>query len=243
MSKVILTESELKLRMAQIYKEEKIKQVKTIWETFTKEEKIFVIEFYKQLHPESKLLSESKWYNWIGDIVGFIPGLELVNVINGVSYWKQGEKLYALLSLLAGLPGMGLILNPIKGLLRLGGSTATLLKGAVATGSVVKLTKVGKMSAPIGKLISSVGSWGAGLIGLLLKLGERIPILKNVIKGLRSIVDLFTQANGRMGGLVTKSVGKTGMSAGNLNKMGSVKPSGVAQPDGFSRTINSLFNN
>ena len=60
MANIILTESELKLRMAQIYKEEKLLQIKETWETFSKNEKVFVLEFYKAMHPESKLLQESK---------------------------------------------------------------------------------------------------------------------------------------------------------------------------------------
>lgn len=198
MSQIVLTESELKLRMAQIYKEEKLNQMKSIWETFTKNEKLFVFEFYKQLHPESKILSEGKWYNWVGDIVGFIPGLELVNVINGVSYWRQGEKLFALLSFLAGLPGLNLILNPVKGLIRGGGVLAKGLKSAVAIGDSSKLASLGAKSGIIGGLIRTVGDWGGKLMGLLLKIGERVPFLKTIIKGLRGTIDTFKGAKTKM---------------------------------------------
>ena len=236
MKQIVLTESELKLKMAQIYKEEKLNQIKTVWETFNKNEKLFVFEFYKQLHPESKLLSEGKWYNWIGDIVGFIPGLELVNVINGVSYWKQGEKLFALLSFLAGVPGFGLILNPVKGLLKGGGAVAKGLKGAVAMGDAGKLASLGRKSGVIGKLITSVGEWGSGLIGILLKIGERVPFLKTIIKGLRGVIDTFTGA-------------KRHLAAGN-NHSGMVNPAltvtkntnyKVSNDDSFSNALSSML--
>ena len=55
MTNIILNESELKLRMAQIYKEEKLLQIKETWETFSKNEKVFVLEFYKAMNPESKI--------------------------------------------------------------------------------------------------------------------------------------------------------------------------------------------
>ena len=41
------------------------------WEGLTRGEKIFVVEVMKTLYPEkTKLLSESKWYNTVGDIAG-----------------------------------------------------------------------------------------------------------------------------------------------------------------------------
>ena len=190
MANIILTESELKLRMAQIYKEEKLEQIRDTWQTFTKNEKVFVLEFYKSLHPESKILQESKWYNWIGDIVGFIPGLELVNVINGVSYWKQGEKLFALLSFIAGIPGLGLILGPVKVLLKGGGAVAKAFKGAVAVGDAGKLASLGAKTGVIGKLISSVGGWGGKLLEMLITLGEKVPFLRNIIRGLKSTLNV-----------------------------------------------------
>jgi hypothetical protein len=195
MTNIILTESELKLKMAQIYKEEKLLQLKETWETFSKNEKVFVLEFYKAMHPESKLLQESKWYNWVGDIIGFIPGLELVNVINGVSYWKQGEKLFAILSFLAGIPGLGLVLGPVKTLLKGGGAVAKGFKGAVAAGDAAKLASIGKKSGIIGKLIGGVGSWGVKLFSMLEKLLSKVPFLKTIIAGIKSVVRLFGAAD------------------------------------------------
>jgi hypothetical protein len=198
MGNIILTESELKLRMAQIYKEEKLLQLKETWKTFSKNEKVFVLEFYKVMNPESKLLQESKWYNWVGDIVGFIPGLELVNVINGVSYWKQGEKLFAILSFLAGIPGLGLILGPVKTLLKGGGVIAKGFKSAVALGDASKLAKIGSKSGIIAKLIGGVGSWGAKLLTILEKLFIKVPFLKTIIAGIKTVIKLFGDADGIM---------------------------------------------
>lgn len=198
MTNIILNESELKLRMAQIYKEEKLLQIKETWETFSKNEKVFVLEFYKAMNPESKILQESKWYNWVGDIIGFIPGLELVNVINGVSYWKQGEKLFAILSFLAGVPGLGFVLGPVKVLLKGGGAVAKGFKGAVAMGDAVKLAQLGSKSGVIGKLIGGVGSWGVKLFTMLEKLLGRVPFLKTIIAGIKTVIRLFGEADNIM---------------------------------------------
>ena len=238
MTNIILTESELKLRMAQIYKEEKLEQIRDTWQTFTKNEKVFVLEFYKSLHPESKVLQESKWYNWLGDIVGFIPGLELVNVINGVSYWKQGEKLYALLSFLAGLPGFGMILGPVKVLLKGGGAVAKGFKGAVAVGDASKLASLGAKSGVIGKLISTVGGWGGKLLEVLVRLGEKVPFLKTIIVGIKSTLRLFQSAKSKMG---VKSVPgfKITKNKPTLSTMGGGTPTGGNDP--ITNIMSSMF--
>jgi hypothetical protein len=127
--------------------------------------------------------------------------LELVNVINGVSYWKQGEKLYALLSFLAGLPGFGLILGPVKVLLKGGGAVARGLKSAVAVGDAGKLASLGAKSGVVGKLIGTVGGWGGKLLSMLVSLGERVPFLRNIISGLKSTLKVFQTAKGTMGGV------------------------------------------
>jgi hypothetical protein len=238
MANIILTESELKLRMAQIYKEEKLEQIRDTWQTFSKNEKVFVLEFYKAIHPESKVLQESKWYNWLGDIVGFIPGLELVNVINGVSYWKQGEKLFALLSFLAGLPGLGLILGPVKLLLKGGGAVAKGFKGAVAVGDAGKLASLGTKSGVIGKLISTVGGWGVKLLSVLVRLGEKVPFLKTIISGIKTILKLFQTAKGEMG---VKSVPefKVTKTKPTLSTTGGGTPTGGGDP--ITNIMTSMF--
>jgi hypothetical protein len=226
--------------MAQIYKEEKLEQIRDTWQTFTKNEKVFVLEFYKSLHPESKVLQESKWYNWLGDIVGFIPGLELVNVINGVSYWKQGEKLYALLSFLAGLPGFGLILGPVKVLLKGGGAVARGLKSAVAVGDASKLASIGAKSSVVGKLIGTVGGWGGKLLSVLVRLGEKVPFLKTIIAGIKSVLMLFQKAKGKMG---VKSVPafKVTKNKPTLSSMGGVTPTGGGVPTGGGDPISNIM--
>lgn len=247
MANIILTESELKLRMAQIYKEEKLEQIRDTWQTFTKNEKVFVLEFYKSLHPELKLLQESKWYNWIGDIIGFIPGLELVNVINGVSYWKQGEKLFALLSFIAGIPGLGLILGPVKVLLKGGGAVARGLKSAVAVGDASKLAGLGAKSGVIGKFIGSVGGWGAKLLEILIRLGEKVPFLRNIISGLKSTLKVFKSAKGIMGVKsapafkITKNTLKNKPTLTKSSGMGKIGQITSGDKDPITNMMSSMF--
>jgi hypothetical protein len=174
----------------------------------------------------------------LGDIVGFIPGLELVNVINGVSYWKQGEKLFALLSFLAGVPGLGMVLGPIKVLLKGGGAVAKGLKGAVALGDASKLASIGAKSSVVGKLIGTVGGWGGKLLSVLVRLGEKVPFLKTIIAGIKSVLKLFQTAKGEMG---VKSVPafKVTKTKPTLSTTGGGTPTGGGDP--ITNIMSSMF--
>lgn len=198
MSQVTLTEAELKLTMARIYKEELIQSLKEKWESFTNEEKKFVFEFYKSTQPQSTILSESKWYNWLGDIAGMIPGLELVNIVNGVSYWRQNEKFFALLSFIAGVPGLGFVLGPVKLLLKGGGMVGKLFSAALLAGNVGKMAKIARASKPLYFLVKTVGKWGGKLLGVLGKIASKIPGLAGITKGVSKLIEHITGASKEM---------------------------------------------
>jgi len=97
------------------------------------------------------------------------------------------------------VPGLGLILGPVKVLLKGGGMVAKAFRGAVAVGDSSKLASLGAKSGVIGKLISSVGGWGVALLGVLTKVGERVPGLRVIIKGIKSLIGTFTGAKNLMG--------------------------------------------
>ena len=119
--KKTITESELKEQIVQIYKEEQKKILQEKWDNLFKEEKIFVVEFLRSAYPEkSKLLKESKWYNTLGDIVGIFDPTGIIDVVNGISYWRQGDKLFALLSFISAVPYVGdLVAKPVVGLFKM----------------------------------------------------------------------------------------------------------------------------
>ena len=86
-------------------------------------EKEFVFEFLKVIYPEKvRLINEDKWYNTLGDIAGIFDPTGTVDLINGISYWKQGDHLFALLSWISVIPFLGdLIAKPVVGLFKAGG--------------------------------------------------------------------------------------------------------------------------
>ena len=99
MKSVLLTEKEFKHKFHTIYKEEQLKILQEKWDGLSKSDKSLVIEFIKVLHPEkSKLINESEWYNTLGDIAGIFDPTGAIDLINGISYWKQGDHLFAMLS-------------------------------------------------------------------------------------------------------------------------------------------------
>ena len=98
MNKLSLTESELKETMVKIYKEEQIKLLDEKWNKLSGIDRQFVLEFLKVIYPKKAMLvTESRWYNTVGDIVGIFDPTGVVDIVNGISYWRQGDKLFAIL--------------------------------------------------------------------------------------------------------------------------------------------------
>ena len=65
-------------------------------------------ELIFQIYEEERLkLNEDKWYNTVGDIVGIFDPTGVVDLVNGVSYWNQGDKLFAMLSFISAVPILG----------------------------------------------------------------------------------------------------------------------------------------
>ena len=175
-----LNESELKDRIFQIYKEEQYKILEKKWNKLSKEDKIFVFEFAKKIYPEqTKLIKESKWYNTLGDIVGIFDPTGIVDIVNGISYWRQGDKLYAILSFVSAIPILGdLIAKPVIGVMKLGGGAAKAFKAATLTGDAVKMASTSKRAGgPIAKMVETAPTWGEKLVTALKGSIGRVPLL------------------------------------------------------------------
>jgi hypothetical protein len=175
--KKTLTESELKEFILQIYEEEKIK------------------------------LDESKWYNTVGDFVGIIDPTGIVDLVNGVSYWRQGDKLFALLSFISAAPILGdAIAKPVIGVMKIGGETAKVFRAATIGGDAVKMAQSAKsMGGPVAKLVETSPNWGQKVVSILKQSVGKVPGLGGLIKVIEEYVLLFTKASKEMnaGGKVT----------------------------------------
>lgn len=202
MNSKVVNESELKDVILKIYKEEQYKILEEKWNKLSKEDKVFVVEFAKAIYPEeAKLINESKWYNTVGDIVGIFDPTGVVDLVNGISYWRQGDKLFALLSWVSAVPYLGdLIAKPVIGVMKMGGTAAKAFKGAALAGDAVKIGETAKLAGgPIAKLVEKAPSWGEKLMSMLYASVGKVPFLgKGLVKTIGEYVNIFSKASKEM---------------------------------------------
>jgi len=197
----IYSESELDNKIYKIYKEEQLKVIQEKWDNLSGKDKRFVLEMLKQLYPEkSMLISESKWYNTVGDIVGIFDPTGVVDLINGISYWRQGDKLFAILSWISVIPYLGdAIGKSAMGVFKLGGFSAKAFKSAAIAGKASEMAKIAKSSGPLEKLISGTSKWGPKILEPLKKAIGKVPgVGPGLIKGVEDWIKLFSDANKTM---------------------------------------------
>ena len=141
MKKIIINQGDFKNIVNEIYREEQINIINEHWKRLTESEQRFAIEFLKVVYPEkSKLINEATGWNTFFDFVGIVDPTGMVDFFNGVSYWKQGDKLFAVLSWVSVLPFVGdLIAKPVVGLLKLGGDGVKAFRAATLTGDAAKI--------------------------------------------------------------------------------------------------------
>jgi hypothetical protein len=186
----------------QLYREEQLRLIEEKWNSFDKYEKIIVVEMLKTIYPEkSKLINESKWYNTLGDIAGIFDPTGIVDIVNGISYWRQGDKLFAILSFISAIPVLGdIIAKPVVGVLKLGGEGVKMFKTATVAGDAVKIGEAAaKVGGPIEKLVKTAPKWSERLIaGLYASIG-RVPLLgKRTVKLIEEFINLFINGSKTM---------------------------------------------
>ena len=76
----------------------------------------------EQKSQGTELLQEAEWYNTVGDILGIVDPTPTIDIINGISYFSQGDHLFGLLSLISAIPYAGdAVGKTIMGSLKIGG--------------------------------------------------------------------------------------------------------------------------
>lgn len=213
--KILITESQLQNVITPYHidygvrKEKLNSQIIENWNSLPYKEKKMVVEIYKVLHPEhTKLINESRWWNTVGDIVGIFDPTGVTDLVNGLDYFRQGDKMYGMLSLIAAVPYIGdVVAKPIVGMMKLGGEGAKLLRSAKTTTEFAAAAKKLPMFA---KLLEKIGQIGPKLLEMLKKLVGKIPILgKGLLTTIEEWVKLFGDA-AKQYKLPTKMVGVKG---------------------------------
>jgi len=166
-----------------IYKEEQTNFIVEKISKLDEEEKEFVFEYIKMVNPDtSKLIKEDKWYNWVGDVLGIVDPTGIINIINGLSYLKQGDKFLGIVSLVAGIPIIGKMVGlPLLGALKSGSRIAKLLRGAITSDDFVK---IGKSSSLFGKFLGfmpKINQWFGKMV-------TKLPKAKLLGKSINSMV-------------------------------------------------------
>jgi hypothetical protein len=225
--KKIVKESELKNLVVKIYKEEQKKILQEKWDNLSKEDKIFVVEFLRSAYPEkSKLLKESKWYNTLGDIVGIFDPTGVVDIVNGISYWRQGDKLFALLSFISAVPILGdAIGKTVIGVMKTGSGASKAFKAAAVTGNAAKIAETAKTAGgPIAKMVETAPSWGTKLINMLKALIGRVPFIgRGLVKVIEEYVQIFKGAGAKMGTRATELAKLEGKGLTSIEKKRLIK--------------------
>jgi hypothetical protein len=202
MNKLSLSESELKEKMVQIYKEEQVSLLDEKWNKLSGIDRQFVLEFLKVLYPEKAMLvTESRWYNTLGDVVGIFDPTGVVDTVNGISYWRQGDKLFAILSWISAIPLLGdIIAKPVIGVMKLGGNVAKAFKAATIAGDASKMAKTARAAGgSIAKLVEKAPTWGGKLVGMLKASVGKVPLLgTGLVKIVEEFVNIFGKASKEM---------------------------------------------
>jgi hypothetical protein len=194
MNDAYINEKSLKERLAQIYKEEQLNYINEKWDKLPGKDRTFVIETLKSIYPEkSYLLKESRWYNTVGDIAGIFDPTGIIDLVNGISYWRQGDKLYAILSWISVLPIIGdIIAKPVVGALKLGGNSVKMFRTAAAAGDAVKVAQAAKTAGgPVAKFVTETPRWGSTLLSKLSGSGK---VSGGMMKGVTDYVKVFDDA-------------------------------------------------
>lgn len=143
-------------------------------------------------------INESEWYNTVGDIAGIFDPTGVIDLVNGVSYWRQGDKLFALLSWISVIPYAGdALAKPVVGVLKAGGRATSAFRGAVAAGDAVKIAKTAKVAGgPIAKMVESAPTWGGKLLQILKAAVGKVPgIGPPLIRAVEEFVGIFAKAS------------------------------------------------
>jgi hypothetical protein len=125
----------------------------------------FITEQLKSNNKE--VITEAQWYNLVGDILGIADPTGVVDVVNGISYFSQGDHLFGLLSIISAIPYAGdVVAKPVMGALKIGGTATKELKAALKLAEVGKtveagaaLSKLAEKPGIVGKFLQSAKSW------------------------------------------------------------------------------------
>lgn len=201
MAEFIISEKQFDKITETISFQQNFELAKKNWESFTRQERVEIIESLKILYPEkSKNINEATWLNTLGDVVGIFDPTGVVDLVNGISYITQGDNLFGFLSLISAVPYIGdVVAKPMMGALKIGAPSAKTVSKAMklvqanksveAAELLAKATQQGGLTA---KFVKGFGEVAGKLKGYI----ERAPlgIFKGFKKTILQWIELFEKA-------------------------------------------------
>lgn len=171
------------------------------------------LELIKKSGTNKKLLGEAQWYNTALDILGIFDPTPTIDFINAASYYKQGDNLYAFLSLISALPFVGdAVGKTAMGAMKAGGKSAAIMtkvNKAMAVGDVASaqslLRQMAKNEDGLGVLAKTSRSWAPKVDGFI----DRIPMPRGFKSTIRDWLKLFRSAGTEAASLASRLGTKT----------------------------------
>lgn len=228
MPNIILTDNQLLKVTKTMAKEKQIQSIQEKWNSCDTEQRVFVLEFLKQVHPDKKKkidevikkvkknnLNEA-WYNTLLDIVGWIDPTGIADALNGVIYLSNGDYLFGFLSFVGAIPYVGdVVAKPVMYALKLGKPSTKALNGIMklskagkTTEAASELAKLSSQSGLVSTFVKGMGKIGTQLEGLI----KAMPggVLKGFKNTLLEWIQLFKNAakSGTVSRQVTANLAK-----------------------------------
>ena len=145
---------------------------------------------------DEDLLNESKWYNTFLDFVGIVDPTGIADGINAMSYFRQGDILYGMLSLISLVPYVGdAIAKPFIGLMKAGKINSKAINAGLKSGNAAKVaSEMGKTKAGKAVLETMKNPSTQGFLGKIISKIEKLPGFRAFSKDAKTYVRVFTQA-------------------------------------------------
>ena len=141
-------------------------------------------------------LNESKWYNTFLDFVGIVDPTGIADGINAMSYFKQGDVLYGMLSLISLIPYVGdAVAKPFIALMKTGKINTKVINAGLKSGNPTKVAaEMGKTKAGKAVLEAMKNSTTLRFLGKIISKIGKLPGFRSFAKDAQTYVKVFSQA-------------------------------------------------
>lgn len=175
----------------------------------------------KQKLQNPEVIEESAWYNTVGDILGIVDPTGIVDVVNGISYFSQGDHLFGLLSLISAIPIAGdVVAKPVLGAMKIGGGATKGLSSAMKLAKVGKTAEASAMLAKLAEKPGVVGSFLQSAKSWAPKVASKVENLPGgVLKGFKNTILDYLKLLENAGVKSAKFQKSAGILAKNLSKV------------------------